>query len=395
MRPLLVVAALLTLTLAGARTGTDAQAQAPSFSCFGAPADYTQAHDGVRGQPVDGVVTYPYKSVYLEYQNWLTDNTQADAVPGAHSEHIHLGACLPQAQVLTDANAKPWYMDTRIIFHNVENYTLTLNDAAIFSTNTSGGVGTVKGFKSTAAQLAELDAAMQASAGMGTKAVFQSHAIGTPGVDAQSNTPNGLKELRWHFEVRRSNPQALVDRWFMNGRAYFDYQYAGRVQQPDRTDGCLTFFVRTQGWIFWTTATGQAQNGYGYAGFGDSHMNREGPCKIPAAWTPDALAAPKPDSWQTIVRTTDGTGPTYVYVDPNMHVHPETNAWSKYLGDPRQTGTLVDGGYNNTVTVPLGTLGLSGGVHRFMVQGHKLPPVGVQPFNTMITVMPIQVGDSC
>jgi hypothetical protein len=68
------------------------------------------------------------------------------------------------------------------------------------------------------------------------------------------------------------------------------------------------------------------------------------------------------------------------------------------LGNPQVTGTLNQGGYDNAVSVPLSTLGLAGGVHRFMVQGHKGYTGTIQdpnqPISSPIVVMPFLYGDS-
>lgn len=380
MRRIILLLAAATLITAGGRVTTSTATA--SYNCVGPPADYIAAFDTVRGQPQDGQVTYPYKTVFLEYQGQLTPSSSPTV--GNTSEHIHEGACIPEGQTLDAVNAPAGsrFFDARYIAHNVLNYTVASAAASMVTQNGSENL-----FTATAAQVAELNAAFQASANNGTDTVFQSYpmAIGTS---------NGIKELRWQTQVDRSNSSALVDQWKVSGRAYFSQNYPGlptaaAFGAPD----CHIDFVRTQNWIVYHDEAGLVKTSYGYTGFGDSQLNPD--CSYPAAFTPDALAVTKTTDWPTIIRTTDGTNKLNVIVDPNNHVTPETFAWKQDLGDPADSGTLVQGGYNNPVTVPLSTLGLSGGVHRFMVMGHKWPaPPQIKPISTSIVVMPFAWGDT-
>lgn len=380
------VLALLSVLAAACLVGGSTPSRAlalDSIPCVGPPADYVAAFDGVRGQPVDGAVTYPYKTVFLEFQGQLTPSSSATV--GNTSEHIHEGACIPEGQELNDTNAPTGgrFFDARYIAHNVLNYTVT---SAAAQTVTAGGSEDF--FTATPAQVAELDAAFQASGGNGTDTVFQSYPLG-------SGTQNGIKEIRWQVNVARNSPSALVDAWKVSGRSYFTQNYAGKPTGTTlgASGGCQIDYVRTQNWISYHDEAGAVRTSYGYAGFQDSQLIPN--CTYPPGFDPTALAQPKTGDWQTVARTTDGTNRLSVIVDPNNHVTPETYAWKLDLGDPQQSGILVDQNYNNPVTVPLSTLNLAGGVHRFMVMGHKWPStVGIRPISTSITVMPFfVVGD--
>lgn len=390
--PVLGVAAVILVGVAAMAYSSVGAASVTMTPCFGAPADYVAQYDGVRGQAVDGQVTYPYKTVYLEYQGWLTANTDAngdgvvDVPPGHHSEHIHEGACLPEGQVIDDS-VEPWFLDAKYTFHNVVNYTLT---SAAAQSITAGGSTNV--FVANATQVAEMNAAMQQSGSLNTITQFESYQS-----SSTLNQGNGWKELRWNVVVDRANSSALVDEWKINGRSYYDQELAGKTAAtPLGSPDCHIDFVRTQNWITYHDEANAVQTSYGYAGFGDSRMNLDGDCIHPARFSPDALATTRPDPWSTIARTTDGTNRLFVYIDPNFHVHPDSYAWSQDLGDPASSGTLIQGGYDNTISVPLGSLSLAGGVHRFMVQGHKWPGTPqIKPIGTSITVMPFLVaGDT-
>ncbi len=388
---LLSLLAAAALLLAVVRDGTEAQAQTPLVSCFGAPADYVTAFDGVRGQPVDGDVTYPYKTAYIEYQGWLTPNDGVQT-PGHHSEHTHHGACLPLGQTLNDSNARPWFVDAKIIGHNIQHYTVSSFAASLITAN-----GSTNAFSASSGQLAAINTAFAASGDMGTETVFQSYTVNLP---ETFNTANGIKELRWQIQMDRNSPEALVDFWKMNGRSYFTYDYAGRPQGAalGGTAGCKINFVRTQNWIEFHEGgpTGPFKSQYLYAGLQESKMNLDGPCTYPAAFDPAALAQPRPEPWTTTARTTDGANRLSAFVDPNFHVHPDTNAWTQDFGNPATTGVPVDNGFDSPMTIPLDELGLSGGVHRFMVQGHKWPnQVLTQPINTSIVVMPFAQAGGC
>lgn len=381
LQRLALVAAISLLAVVNF-TGASSAA-AVSYACFGAPTDYVAAFDTIRGQAADGAVTYPYRTVFLEYQGQLTPSSSATV--GNTSEHIHEGACIPEGQTLNDVNAPAGsrFLDARYIAHNVLNYTVTSVAA-----NSVTDTGSEPLFVGTAGQVAALNTAFQASAGNGTATVFQSYAM-------RIGTGNGVKEMRWQVQVDRSNAAALVDAWRVSGRAFFSQDYAGHpTGTPLGSPDCHIDFVRTQNWISYHDEAGQVKTSYGYAGFQDSQLRSD--CSYPPGFTPDALAVPKTGDWQTTIRTTDGTNRLSVFVDPNNHATPETSAWKLDLGNPLVVGVLVQNDRNTPVTVPLSTLGLASGVHKFMVMGHKWPDVAqIRPISTMITVMPFTMPLVC
>ena len=389
MKRLILISLAVAAIVGGFHEWTPPARAVATYPCFGPPADYVAAYDTVRGQPADGAVTYPYKTEFIEWQGWLTPNDGV-TVPGHHSEHIHEAACIPEGQVIDDS-VFPWFLDAKYTFHNVVNYTVTSANATQITEN-----GSTNLFTATASQVADLNTAMQASGGLNTVTAFQSYS--TPSLTSQINQGNGYKELRWQIQVDRANTSALVDQWKVSARSYFDQEYAGKSAAPPlgASGNCHVDFVRTQNWISFHDQNGNVKNTYGYAGFRESMFNPD--CTAPAAFMPDALAQPRPDTWNTSTRITDGTSRLFVFVDPNFHAHPDTYAWVQDLGNPQVTGTLNQGGYDNAVSVPLSTLGLAGGVHRFMVQGHKGYTGTIQdpnqPISSPIVVMPFLYGDS-
>lgn len=373
MRRLVAALGLIAAVVAvgvGQPTSETAQAQVASFSCVGPPADYIAAYDTVRGQPADGQVTYSYETVYIEFQGWVTPNDGV-SVPGHHSEHIHEGACLPNDVTLTDANAASRYVDTKYVFHNVTNYTVTSASLSLIDK-----LNSAPGFASTPAELAELNAAAQASGDLETVTVFQSHVLAAA-------TTNGIKEFRWAINVSRNSPAALVDEWRVSGRSYVTQNYAG-LPLRDPLD-CNIDFVRTQNWIKFFNEAGQNREPYTYAGFGDSWLSPT--CDV-TKFTPDVLAQARPDVWEPTVRLTDGASKASVFVNPNFHAHPDTYTWKTDLVAPAMQTNIP-------VSIPLGDLGLSG-VNRLMVQGHKWPgTVQIQPIGTAVTVIPFfRAGDA-
>lgn len=378
MKRFLALLTVVALAFVGVQSHSATPAQATtSYACVAPPTDYLAAFDTVRGQPADGQVTYPYPTVFIEFQGQLTPSSSPTV--GNTSEHIHEGACIPEGQTLDDVNAPigNHFFDARYIAHNVLNYTVTSVAATMVTQNGSQNI-----FSGTAQQVADLNAAFQASANNGTDTVFQSYPMSV-------GTSNGIKELRWQVQVDRSNTSALVDQWKVSGRAYFSQNYAGLpTVAPLGSPDCHVDFVRTQNWIVYHDEAGLVKTSYGYAGFGDSQMNPD--CTYPAGFMPAALAQAKTADWPTVIRTTDGTNKLTALLDPNNHVTPETFVWKQDFGDPADTGTLVQGGYNNPATVPLSTLNLAAGVHRFMVMGHKWPSTPqIKPISTSITVMPV------
>jgi hypothetical protein len=374
MRRLLALATLA----AAAAFFVPSSAQAGMNGCFGAPADYVAAFDQVRGQAKNGQVDYTYPTVYLEYQGWLTPSDGV-SVPGHHSEHLHIGACLPNGVTLTNANAATRYIDARATFHNVQGYDVTSMSAGLVDVQASGPA-----FSASSAQLAELTAASHASGALETVNVYQSYTLSAP-------TSNGIKELRWHLiTVRTPGPAgdvALVNTWRMNGRAYWNQQYTGLVARDPIgvSAGCKVDFVRTQNWIFYTGADGSAKQAYNYAGFGDSLLKPD--CTLPSSFAPDGLKAARSGNWVRQFRQTDGSDSGDVLVDPNFHVHPDSWAWRADIPQPIPSAT------NISVTVPLGSLGLAPGVHRLMMRGHEHAEVtpSVKPISSSIVVMPFRV----
>jgi hypothetical protein len=352
---LVIAAGAVALAFAGS-------AQASFGGCVGAPPDYVAAFDTVRGQSQNGQVDYFEHRIFIEIQGWLTP-ADGVSVPDHGSEHLHTGMCVPLNEtIITRA------LDIRYSFHNVTDYTVRQPTGAIVDSR--GNVGDITW---TPAQLAELNAAALASAGHNTTTnVYQTYAL----PPAQNN---GIKEFRFGIDVERANANALVDRWFTDGRVYFIQDEPGLSEVPYVTaDGPP--FVRMRNWIF-TNAIG-AQ--YFYAGFGESLLGSP----TWGEWRASQLRPPRPADWRVVFRSTDGATNGGMQIDPNHHVHPDFNGiWNWYIG-AHASDT------NYPVTIPLGSLNLEpGSWHKLFLFADQNPdspnPVN-KPLSRSVVVLPFE-----
>jgi hypothetical protein len=209
----LVLALLAALLMAPGVFAAEAQA-AP---CFGAPADYVAAFDGKDGT-VDGQVNYPEPRVYIEVQGWLT---KVGATPGQASEHMHSGLCYPHGAPWANQVARLEFKHT---FFNMLGYRVTTIRGGI----ESAGIGVQAKSPmpaNTLANLAELNAAENASAGGNHATVFQSYALNIP-----QATCSGRGEFRTGIKVvSDGSGKALVAEWFTS-TGWQAYLPAGKPQ---------------------------------------------------------------------------------------------------------------------------------------------------------------------
>jgi len=331
---------LVTLLLLGACAviGGRVAHSATLYPCQAAPAEYVAQYDAADGS-TDGKVSYPEPRVYLESQGWLKP-------PGVteihHFEHTHIGMCFPYATTWQQANGSQT-VDVFYQFHNVSNYTIQKSTSQFVDGQNSGG-----GYAATAAQIAELQTAMNASAGT-TTSVFQSYRMKPIGTNCW------LKVFKITLTTVRANADALVDEWFPGA------QWSTTLNYPGNSTSCTSTFdnlnvhqTRGRDWI----RGGATGDGYIYSTVVDP---------FPA----DQAATPVPSEWSLQVAASGGH--VTAYVDPHFHQHPDDpGIWHEDYGD-RGIGMF-------TITIPTDTF--PGGWHRlvYVVERTDHASVMVVPF---------------
>lgn len=347
MRLLLALAAaVVALAFAGV-------AQA-GYACWGAPPDYVQAFDQVRGQKKDGQVMYPHKTIYVEGQGWITPNDGVSE-PGHHSEHGHAGACFPFGMTWLQANGAR-VLDYKFTFHNMRDYAVSAVGGSFVDLNTLGG-----GLIVTPEQLQGLSFAASISRDT-TVTAFQSYGMKPVG-------SNGLKEFRTGLHLVRSGPEALVDVWRISSRWWSYFNYPGLPSAPPKAQKHL----QTQNWVEWTI-NGVKKEDYNYGGFAN----------VGDVWKVGSMAAPKPAVWTVPFLATDGTDAGSLEIDPDHHRHPDFNGiWSQsFTFNPTQSTTVQ-------VDIPLDRIVAE---HKLVTISHAHPeaPVSVKPISTAVNVIPFQ-----
>lgn len=353
------------------------EAEAALPACSITDAGYKQRFDGVRGQAVDGNVRYSEKRIYLEFQTWLTPVGQE---PGHHSEHVHVGACVPQGETWVSPNGDR-YIDHVFIFHNVAGYRATAIAGSFVTASGSSAM-----FEPvTQAQLDTLTAAMNASGNGATTRVYLS-------LKMRSQPTNGRKEARWGLHVARSGPAALVETWKLDARWYSFDAYAGLPTVSPISDHVSYVRSRTVVEFF---RDGLLKLDYHHSGW----------CNPPASegsweWTRDFIIRPRASAEDVCVRVTDGGGPAALEIDPNHHVHPDNRG--KWFTDFDQfVSGNTDPDQLKTISVPFGSLALASGLHRLAFLSHDEPecarlgnpcPTDVRPVWTNVAVLPFKVS---
>jgi hypothetical protein len=318
--------------------------------CFGAPADYVQAFDATDGV-VDGRAMYPEPRVYLETQGWLTVPGQT---PGHHSEHIHTGACFPQGETWVQPNDGR-SLDVKHVFHNVVGYQVTVVRAGFVD---SGG-SAAGGILYKADQLAELTAAANSSADT-TVAVFQRYLM-------EPAQTNGRKEIRIGLNLIRSGPEALVDRWFTDGRWQSYINYPGLPYRDPLEDSDI---IRARNWF-----EINGQEDYHYGGFTDSWR----------AKSMGVTGTTRPGVWRLHLTATHDSNHEWLHIDPSFHSHPDDLGlwWQTF----RFKGSTVQ-----PIDIPLLAAGIPSGVHKLVYLAHQVPDgvTPTKPTSTVVNVIPFK-----
>lgn len=348
-------------------------AHAAMYACAGAPANYVKHFDGVRGQLVDGNVRYPEKRFWLEWQSWLTPVGQ---VPGHHSEHIHIAACVPQGETWLSPNDNR-HLDIEFTFHNVVDYQAVKIQGSFV---TKAGSRAAFELADTFAPLADINAAMNASGVEGATKAYAS-------LPVRPSISNGFKEMRWGLKVVEDGAGALVPEWELDARWYVTDAYAG-LPAVEPIDAQVRY-IRLRSIVVHFFEGARVQ-GYHHSGW----------CNTPEArgsdeWNRDLLYQRAPDSWYRCLRATDGGGPASLEINPNHHFHPDNRgAW--FSDFPFFTPQFVE------QTVPLGSLNLGTTAwHKLVFLSHDEPdcvrlnrecPPDVRPIWTNVNVLPFRVS---
>jgi hypothetical protein len=349
-KPILFALLFAAVLLASVRGGTPAEAQASLIPCFGAPADYVAANDLVDGV-ADGKVSYPEARVFLEAQGHVR---AAGETSRHHMEHIHIGMCFPYAETWKQPmNGRT--LDVRYVFHHVKNYTITQGAGNFVSKPGSG-----RGYRLTAAQIATLQAAMDASADS-TQTVFMSHL----------STGTFLQKCRMTFKaslaVVATNSSAVVQNWEpeLQATTYIDYGEATPT-------ACVPEYTRDQfrarDWV------PLPNMGYMYSTI--------------FAKPASQLADPVPEPWSQVMAGGGFVGS--LYVDPNFHEHradgsDNTGIWTVSKG---QIGTD-----DFTETIPTDTF--PSGLHRLVFLGDRIYPSFGGIGHSSLAVLPFTVATTC
>ena len=346
MRRLLLIGGVLALALIGGSGKTTAAAAL--VPCYGAPDDYVAQFDSVDGA-MDGNVSYPEARVFLEAQGHVAP---AGVTSRHHMEHIHIGTCFPYAEVVKQAQTARTF-DVRYVFHNVSNYTITKS-----TTNWVSQGGSGHGHQANAAQLAELQTAMDASSDGSVQTVFQSY------TETSTFGTNCRKTVKFALEVIASNSNAVVNRWETGG------QFTTYIDYPENASACTPEFtrdtVRGRDWV------PDPNMGYIYASA----------FPVPASQMSEPVPTP---SWDIEMAASGMAGE--VDVDPNYHMHdagtPDGDDHGIWYDDKGQQGVE-----NFTETIPTGDF--PPGLHRLVYIGDRHPTdIG----HSSLIVMPFTVAN--
>lgn len=350
MRKLLLLPLLAALALVGGKAEA-----ATFFSCFGAPADYVLAFDTAGGRARDNKVDYEQPRWYNEQQTWATHSFE---FPGHHSEHVHVGACIPNAQTMT----KPFRMDMGYTFHNMDDY--TISSASMSAVTQTGSRGL---WAATPEQVAQLQAAADASLSGTPQKVYFSTVTTAP-------TTNGLKEIRGGIATVKDGANAVFEIWNTDARWYETDNYVGL---PSSTPLPSQRAVRVRPIIVFNGKTDYHHSGWcGMNGNNGSSTLTGSP-----SWTATTVAKVWPDTAgkRICLYVTDGGGPATLMIDPDFHNHydgptascPNVDAAGNCLGQwywqPDNQRKELFGLELVEVTIPASVVAsLAPGVHRLV-----------------------------
>lgn len=305
MKRLLILSGLLlSMFYAG-------QASAATFiGCFGAGVDpaYVTAFDAAGGRSVNGQVDYEQARFYDEQQTWATPRLET---PGHHSEHVHVGMCIPNAQTIS----KPFRMDVLYTFHNMQDYRI---ESASMSAVSQTGSRSL--WQASAADVARLQAAADASCPTCANNV-QKVAISVEATDPPTN--NGLKEIRGAIATVKDGPDAVFLQWNTDPRWYITDAWPGL---PSSTPIPSQRAVRVRPIINFPKAGDPStiQTDYHHSGWCGMDGNYgSGTVTGSYTWTRTNVAKPWLDtaSKRICLYVTDGGGPATLMIDPDFHHH--------------------------------------------------------------------------
>lgn len=332
------------------RPVADAAAADTLVPCYGAPADYVAANDDKDGV-IDGKVSYPEPRTFYEFQGQV-------GAPGTtqhfEAEHVHVGGCFPYGETIKQPNTART-LDLRFIFYNLSHYNISKFSINWVATGSSG-----HGSTATAAQLAEMQAAADASDGQKVVKVFQSFT----GKDAIGQNCRRTVKLTMTL---LSDGQAVVNDWETGG------QFATIIDYPENTTTCTPEgataddVLRGRDWV------PDPNMGYIYAG-------------IRPNATASQASTPVPTPWDVTFTASGMKGAAYV--DPMFMMTggpDDPGIWSHDLGQ-LDVGSVPD-------TIPTDTF--PAGDHKLVWIGTRGPDSTTGITHASVLVMPFTVAGAC
>lgn len=373
MKRFLFILTVAALAFVGVQLHSAAPAQAvTTYPCFGVPAEYVAAFDTVRGQPADGKVTYNERRWYDEQQSWATPGLTQ---PGHHSDHVHMGRCIPNGKKSWVTKNRP--IDVEYTFHNDTSYTVVSAGSQYLWGDANAGP-TALAWSATPDQIAELQAGVDVSGDGNVAHVFQSYAMAPPPV-------NGFKEIRTSISFIGRDSAAVFPKWALDTRWYETDNIPGLAtaagiggQIAVRNRSIVTFVKPA-------STGGGTQNDYHHSGWCGMNGVPFGATQTAgsALFTATRVSTPWVGDQTVCLYVTDGGGPATLMIDPDFHHHydaptaacPNVDANGNCLGvwywQPSNSEKSIFSGpgspQNIPVTIPGSVIaGLAPGPHRLV-----------------------------
>jgi hypothetical protein len=297
---------LCPLAAVAALAGGHARA-ATMYPCVGAPADYIAAFDAADGT-VDGAVSYPYPTVFVEHQSWWLQGQKITVATYGDAAHIHVGFCYAQGEAWPVPGGGTARVDYRIVMHHMKGGSARGFRAGMaYDQGTCPVANTCLGFTDeTSTTKTALTNAMQVEDGK----VYLSKTL------TAINAQGGIKQER----VTVDTTAPTGKRMYTTGRSCSLVQGTRGVSNT-----CSGYAAGGSGWY----------EGYGYT-----------IAMLGSPWKASTMAQPVPASWKVTVGGSGAVGLTHsLHIDPDFHG-----------GNPGTVLIPLTAGASGTVTIDTTTL---------------------------------------